>query len=176
MRTVVLGPRPVELEALIAERRARGADLFDEVWEGEYHMAPAPSGPHAMLDADLAAVLRPPAQRVGLVASGPFNLGQPEDFRVPDHALHREPPLGVWVPTAALVVEIVSPDDESWAKLDFYAAHGVDEVVMADPATRAVVWLARHGDGYQPTDRSAVLGVDVAAVSARITWPPLSAE
>jgi Uma2 family endonuclease len=38
------------------------------------------------------------------------------------------------VPTAALVVEIVSPGDESYKKLDFYAAQAVDEVVIVDPA------------------------------------------
>jgi hypothetical protein len=49
---------------------------------------------------------------------GQSNLGESEhDFRVPDGALHRSPPAGVWHPTAALVIEIVSPGDESWEKL-----------------------------------------------------------
>ena len=30
----------VELEELIARRRALGQDGMDEVWEGEYHVAP----------------------------------------------------------------------------------------------------------------------------------------
>jgi hypothetical protein len=34
MRTVVLGTRPDELEALIARRHALGFDDHDEVWEG----------------------------------------------------------------------------------------------------------------------------------------------
>jgi hypothetical protein len=38
VRTVVLGPRRPELEALLERRRALGQDLFDEVWAGDYHM------------------------------------------------------------------------------------------------------------------------------------------
>ena len=35
MRTVVLGPPPAELQALIARRHSLGLDGFDEVWKGE---------------------------------------------------------------------------------------------------------------------------------------------
>jgi hypothetical protein len=41
MKTVVLGPLSPEFEAILARRHALGHDLFDEIWEGEYHMAPA---------------------------------------------------------------------------------------------------------------------------------------
>jgi Uma2 family endonuclease len=75
------------------------------------------------------------------------------------------------VPTAALVVEIVSPGDETWRKLDFYAAHGVDELVIADPDTRRLTWLGRTADGYVEVERSALLGIDVAEVTAKIAWP-----
>jgi len=38
---------------------------------------------------------------VGLTMSGQCNLGESEqNFRVPDSALHRNPPTGVWNPTA----------------------------------------------------------------------------
>jgi hypothetical protein len=36
MRTVVLGPPPAELQALIARRHSRGLDCSDEVWKGEH--------------------------------------------------------------------------------------------------------------------------------------------
>ncbi|MBO0835758.1 MAG: hypothetical protein J2P28_09590 [Actinobacteria bacterium] len=45
MSTVVLDPVPAEVEELIERRRALGLDLFDEVWAGTYHMAPAPPLP-----------------------------------------------------------------------------------------------------------------------------------
>jgi len=42
MRTVLLEP-PAEVRAWLARRRELGQDLYDEVWEGEYHVAPAPT-------------------------------------------------------------------------------------------------------------------------------------
>jgi Uma2 family endonuclease len=171
MRTVVLGTPPAEIERMIAHRRATGADLYDEVWEGEYHMAPAARGAHGELDGRLSRLLGPLADSVGLVESGPFNLGAPDDFRVPDRGI-RQPSNAAWFATAALVVEIVSADDETWEKLPFYAAHDVGEVVVVDPRDRSVVWLERDGDVYRRVERSRLLGVDVAAISARVVWPP----
>ncbi len=49
MRTVVLGPPPAELEALIARRHSLGLDGSDEVWKGEYHMAPVAHLPRLSL-------------------------------------------------------------------------------------------------------------------------------
>lgn len=171
MRTVVLGSRPAELEALIARRRALGLDLHDEVWNGEYHMSPAAHPWHGYLDDELAVLLRPLARRAGLVGTGPFNLGEPGDFRVPDRGLHRHLPYTVFVPTAALVVEIVSPDDETWDKMDFYASHGVDEVMVVDPAGRDVVILGLVGDRYVPAGASTLLGMAADQLAAQIDWP-----
>jgi Uma2 family endonuclease len=69
------------------------------------------------------------------------------------------------------VVEVASPGDDSWRKFDFYAAHGVDEVLIADPQTSTLHWFDLVGDRYQPTHRSDLLGVDVAEVHAAIDWP-----
>ena len=142
VKTVVLGPRPAELEALIARRHARGIDIFDEMWEGSYHVAPAPSAGHAFLDNVLAVVLHPYAQGGGLTGTGPFNLGRPDDYRVPDRGYHRGQPKGTWVPAVAFVVEIISPDDETYEKFGFYAEHGVEEILVADPAARSGQALA----------------------------------
>jgi Uma2 family endonuclease len=169
---VILGERPPVLEALIESRRATGADLYDEVWEGEYHMAPAARGAHGHLDSEFSGLLRPHAKRLGLVESGPFNLGDPDNFRVPDRGI-RERSNAAWFATAALVLEIVSEHDESWEKLPFYATHGVDEVVIVDPRDRSAVWMEREGDGYRRVGHSALLDVDVADIVARIDWPPI---
>lgn len=71
MRTVVLGPPPAQLAELIEHRRAIGADLYDEVWEGEYHLAPAPHSAHGRLAAELGALLHPLVKVAGLYESGP---------------------------------------------------------------------------------------------------------
>lgn len=170
MRTIVLGANP-DVEAVIARRRSLGQDLLDEVWEGEYHMAPAGTGAHALLQMSLPHLLHPFAAKAGLIASGPFNLGQPDDFRVPDIGYHRIKPVGVWQATAAIVVEIVSPDDETYAKFDFYLAHGVEEIIVADPAEQSVNCFRRAGDAFSGSERSLLLGIDAAFMTAEIDWP-----
>ncbi|MGO9891317.1 MAG: hypothetical protein ACLP0L_25920 [Solirubrobacteraceae bacterium] len=52
---------------------------------------------------------------------------------MPEGGLHRASAAGVWLPTAALVVEVVSLRDETYAKLAFYVRHRVDEVLVIDP-------------------------------------------
>lgn len=168
---VVVGTRPVELEALIERRRALGQDRFDEVWDGEYHMVPAAHPWHGYADRTLALALEPFARAAGLIGTGTFNLGTPDDYRVPDGGYHRTLPSEVWVPTAAIVVEVVSPDDETWEKFGFFAAAGVDEICVAHPAEARIRWFVLAGDGYQETDRSPLLGVTVADLTARIDWP-----
>jgi Uma2 family endonuclease len=169
MRTIVLDPKPVEFEALLERRHALGQDLYDEVWEGEYHMAPAPHPFHGILDDELAVALHPLARRAGLVGTGPFNLGDPDDYRVPDRGFHRETPTTTFVPTAAIVVEIASPDDETWNKIDFYAAHSVDELLIADPLKRSVTWLLLEDGRYAERDAGRLLGVSSAGLAAQIT-------
>jgi Uma2 family endonuclease len=94
-----------------------------------------------------------------------------DDFRVPDGGLHREPPRGTWFPTAALALEVLSPDDESWEKLPFYAAHEVDEVLIVDLDKRKVQWLALLGNRYEPIERSRLLDLDAAQLTQQIDWP-----
>ncbi|MBA3619672.1 MAG: Uma2 family endonuclease [Acidothermales bacterium] len=117
MKTVVLGERPRQLEEWLARRRELGQDRFDEVWEGEYHAAPAPQPRHGYLAAQLVRRLGERADAAGLVGTGAFNLGEPDDYRVPDHGYHHELPTATYVPTAAVVVEVVSPDDETYEKV-----------------------------------------------------------
>jgi Uma2 family endonuclease len=67
-----------------------------------------------------------------------------DDYRLPD--------LGVYRPdqasargierTAELVIELVSPGDESRAKLQWYAARGVREMALVDRDTLAVELFA----------------------------------
>ena len=172
MRTVVLGDRPAELEALIARRRALGQDRHDEVWNGEYHMSPAARLWHGILVNELGAVLRHLAAPRGLVAGAEFNLGDDDqNFRVPDLGVHREPRDEVWVPTAAMVVEVVSPDDESWLKFDHYAAHGVDEVLIADPHERTLDVFVLADGRYERAERSALLDVSVVELHEAVSWP-----
>lgn len=172
MPTLVADPAPPEIRQLIERRRRLGQDLFDEVWDGVLHMNPAPRGGHGAIESQLTELLAPLARAANLTISGQFNVGESEqDYRVPDLGLHRDFTDRVWYPTAALVVEIVSPGDDSYKKFDFYAAHGVDELVIVDPSERAVHWFTLDGDQYRPVQRSAVVNAGVAELAARIEWP-----
>ena len=110
MPTLVKDPPPAGFEELLERRRELGQDLLDEVWEGVYHMNPAPSEGHRRDRPAARGAAGPPARAAGLVPMmSIFNLGAPEDYRVPDGGLHRERPEPGAGATAALVVEIVSP-------------------------------------------------------------------
>jgi hypothetical protein len=69
------------------------------------------------------------------------------------------------------VVDIVSPGDETWEKLSFYANHDVDELLIIDPQKRSVEWLAvKHGD-YQPVQSSGLIDLGAAELQHRLDWP-----
>jgi hypothetical protein len=172
MPTLVKDPAPAEFEALLERRRMLGKDLFDEVWDGVLHVNPAPHSRHGKVDGQLAALLYEPAREAGLVESGPMNLGEPGDFRVPDRALLWPGPDDVYLPTAAVVVEIVYPGDDTWETLDFYAAHHVDELLIVDPQERLVHWLQlQPDDKYRPVERSTLIALGPPELAERIDWP-----
>lgn len=174
MRTVILGPPPPEIEALIESRRRTGADHHDEVWGGDLHMNPAPRNRHSILAGRIFRLLDDYGRPKQLCATTEINIGVSDDHRIPDLALLRSEVDELWNPSAALVVEILSPHDESWQKLPFYAARGVAEAVIVDPVERAVTWLRSEAGRFVPTARSELLDVDVAELAAQIDWPPVA--
>jgi Uma2 family endonuclease len=169
--TLVRDPQPAEFEAMLERRRRLGQDLFDEVWEGVLHMNPAPSGRHGDLESQLHVLLAPLAKAAGLRMRGQFNLGDEGDYRVPDGGLQQDGSDRVYYPTAALVIEIVSPGDESWEKLPFYAARGVGELLIVDPQQQAVSWLGLDAGQYQHLKRSRLVELGAAELAKRIDWP-----
>jgi Uma2 family endonuclease len=174
MPTLVMDPAPVEIVELIEYRRRLDLDHYDEVWEGVLHMNPPPTGEHQYLVQQLYDLLGPLSRRAGLVPlMNEFGLGREGkgNFRVPDGGLHRALPRGVYQTTAALVVEIVSPGDESWDKLPFYAAHEVDEVLIIDPAEHGVHWLGLSGGEYLPIERSGLIDLGPSELAEQIDWP-----
>jgi len=173
MPTLVLGTPPPELEALLERRRLAGVDRLDEVWQGVRHMVPGPSFEHARVATQLTLLLDAPARGAGLLlAMHEFNLGESEhDFRVPDGGLHRPGAAGVWLSTAAIVVEIISPGDETWQKLPFYAARDVDEVLIVDPTERSVTWLGLRVGEYEPVGRSGLIELGPVELCEQVDWP-----
>ena len=170
MKTVVLGDPPAALASLIADRKRQGLDRHDELWQGEYHMSPAASFEHADAVGSLHLLLGPGARAIGLRNVGEFNLGVRRDFRVPDLGFHRGRPTGTWLATAAIVVEVLSPDDETREKYGFYFDRGVEELLVVDPIERTAQWYARGAIGFDPVDTSLLLSVTNDEVAAALDW------
>ena len=130
-------------EQLIAERRATGADRFDEVWEGVYVMAPFPNDEHQELVVGLSSVLQVLLEwgARGAVRAGVYvsdrEVGWTKNYRCPDVAVFL--PSGKakncgthWCGGPDFTVEILSPDDQSREKLPFYGAIGTRELLLID--------------------------------------------
>jgi Uma2 family endonuclease len=153
-------------EELIEERRRKGLDRWDEMWEGVLHMVPPPTDWHQLFTSDLIFTIKQVAKPLGLLVShdtGLYRPGTQKDYRVPDVLVNRPEHRTTGRSEAAeLVIEVLSPDDESRDKLPFYASLGVKEALLIDPNTRVVEAFTLQGGKLQPvklTDRSFVSGV-----------------
>lgn len=148
-------------ELLLEVRRGMGIDRKDELWEGVLHMVPPPSRLHQEIAFDLAYVLAGRAAARGLRVAGETGLFASErDYRVPDVVVYdpaqrgerglEEPPV--------IVVEVLSPNDESREKLAFYAQRGVGEVWLVDPMMRvAEVYVLAAGTYVRQPERDGRL-------------------
>ena len=166
----------------IDERRRLGLDRKDEMWDGVLHMVPPASSAHNNFGFRLAATFRSAADGRGLlgfVEPGVFDpaVAGMTSYRVPDLGFARPEhvtPRGI-EGRAALVVEVLSPGDESLDKLGFYRHVGVEELLYVDPTTKAFEvrrpqdggWLVANSDveGWVRLDS---LGIGQRAVGPRL--------
>ena len=141
MDTLIVDPHVSE--RLIEERRARGADHFDEVWEGVYVMAPAPNDEHQEITTRLVRPFLYAVEDLGLgdVRVG-INLASDlddweHDYRIPDIAVFLKGSHAVchgafWSGPPDFLVEIVSPWDKTREKSGFYSRLGTRELLLID--------------------------------------------
>ncbi len=133
-----------------------GVDRYDEVWDGQYMMAPNASWDHQELASELHVILRMVAKELGGYAHQGDNVTDreknwKENFRIPD-VLVVLPGSKAKKFSAGLiggpdfVVEVLSPGDRSIDKLPFYAKVGSREVLHLDQATKELT-LFRLIDG-----------------------------
>jgi Uma2 family endonuclease len=117
-------------------------------------------------------LLAPLARAAGLRAVGEINLGESDDYRVPDGALTQPGDAELYNPTAVLVIEVLSPGDETIKKLRFYAAHHVAELLIIDADNRTVRWFSLGDDtSYHDVSGSALIDLTGVELSAAIDWP-----
>lgn len=156
-------------EPMLDERRRLGLDGRDEMWDGVVHLVPPPGGRHQRLGSALLVVLDPLARRRGLVVSYETGLfRRDDDYRVPDLVVYRpEQESERGAEGAELVIELRSSGDETYAKLDFYAAVGVREVLVVHPGDRRVELFRLVGNRLLPVSADVEGGVrsDVLALT-----------
>jgi Uma2 family endonuclease len=172
---------------MLDERRRLGLDGRDEMWDGVLHMVPPAGDRHQGLGAAFLVAVAPLAESRGLVSryeTGLFHAD--DDYRVPD-LLFRRPDQGSerGAEGAELVVEIRSPNDETYVKLPFYAQIGVREVLVLHPEDRRVELFRPVAGQMLPVTADAsgglrceVLGIWLLTVDQklRIAWDSGSAE
>jgi Uma2 family endonuclease len=161
-------------EELVEDRRRKGLDARDEVWAGVLHMVPPPASTHQRFARRLFLLLERIAERRGaevLWETGVFDptVEELRDYRVADLvivATDKVSRRGV-EGAATLVVEILSPNDESHDKLPFYARVGVGEVWFVDPITRKIeIFVSR--DGAPVSVEGSELGIQVETVNGTL--------
>jgi Uma2 family endonuclease len=162
---------------LRAERRASGADRYDEVWEGIYMMVPMPGDEHQQIVMRMAAIFQETAgwPELGEVRAG-INLSDrgddwEHDYRVPDVAvfLHdggAENCGTHWRGAADLLVEITSPEDHTREKISFYDRLGVVELLLVDRQSWTLELYRREKGQLQEVGRSSVDAGEVLGSAA----------
>ncbi len=130
-------------DKLRAERAQLGLDRYDEIWEGTYMMASMPNNEHQKIVSRLTRILE---EVVGENQHGDVFPGVNVSDRYPDWKRnYRIPDVAVFLPGTAAVdrgscwqggpdfaIEILSPDDQSRQKLEFYASVKTGELLLID--------------------------------------------
>lgn len=170
----------------LAERRSRGLDRWDEMWEGVLHMAPAPSVEHQRILDRLIGFLevRLRTEGRGRLVSAIDVFRETADYRIPDltfvaagrDRIFQQDGVRGGGPDA--VIEIRSPEDETYDKLAFYAALGVREAVIIDRDSKRPelyrlagaqhVVLQQDADGWLRSETMAVRFTVVAGPPPRL--------
>ena len=169
--TAIIADPCVE-ERIIAERRARGWDRQDEVWNGTYIIMPDSNIEHQEIISSLVEafrdVVRPPGG--GKVLPG-FNISDRGDdwtfnFRCPDvGVLLARNPAEIFEAhirgPGRLLGGDRQPGDKSREKFDFYGELGVRELLLIDrypwslePLSQQRQRAGSGGAGRPPAERS----------------------
>ena len=134
---------PAVTRRLIRQRRARGIDRKDEVWEGVYFVSPEANNEHHDVTGLLYFALQASVGFTGLgrVLHGGNVSDRPvkwtKNYRCPDVLVFFNGTKAIdkgthWFGGPDFAVEVISPYDRSRQKFDFYANVGVKELLLVD--------------------------------------------
>lgn len=130
-------------EKILAERQANGKYVRDEVWDGVTFIMPEADNEHDELIGFFRFVFRLAfGADSGCRIHGPVNVSDRsskwrQNYRIPDVSVFlpenpAEDRKTHWFGGPDLAIEIVSPDDRSRDKVDFYAKVGTSELLVVD--------------------------------------------
>lgn len=140
--------------AYLAQRHEWGADRRDEIWDGVIHLVPQPTMSNLTIEKFLEDALDPVATALGLFVNRNVPLARAErphlNYRVPDVIVYDPKLVPESGPTSGveLVIEVLSPRDESREKFSFYAERGVTEIWLVNPKPRTVEVFVLDGGAY----------------------------
>ena len=158
---------------LIEERRAKGLDRFDEVWDGVYVMSPLANNEHQRIAAELtgAFLVIVKSRSLGTVYPGANvsdrNENWNQNFRVPDVLVFLNDTTAEdrgthWYGGPDFAVEVVSPGDRTLEKLDFYAAVQTRELLVIDRDPWQLSLYRRNAEGkMEPVGESTLQSGEV---------------
>jgi Uma2 family endonuclease len=162
MRAVIVDSHTIE--ELVKQRKSLGTDRWDEVWRGEWHLSPSPSWEHQRMEKAFLRILTEVVEDSGLgEVIHQFNVADPaqglQDFRIPDisvvlqgsHAQVRETFIAGG---PDLLLEIYSPGDETYQKIDWYGEQGVRELIIINRDTKGVELYRHDGESLKPVGTS----------------------
>lgn len=166
------------VQSLVEHRRRTGAGRLDECWEGVWHLTD-PSATHQRLAGQIyrihAGVVEDAGRGTVWISINVTDReeGWLDNHRCPDGAVILAGNPGRWIGERQaaylggpdLVVEILSPGDETYEKLPFYGALGVREVLIVDPDTGRPELLRLGGGAFRAVAgglRSEVTGLEYA--------------
>ena len=145
------------LKSLIADRREKGLDKPDEVWDGRYILMPNPGNEHQSFVMAIAIALKSMAPAKSDVFPGcnvsDLEVDWTKNYRCPDVAAFlpgnpAEDRGSHWLGGPDLAVEVVSRGDRARQKLDFYASVGVKELVFIDRSPWTIDLLRVEGGRF----------------------------
>ncbi len=156
-------------DELILERKRKGADRYDEIWDGVYVMPSMPSLEHQELVHDLGTIFDEVVKRPGLGKVYPgVNVSDrgsdwKQNYRVPDLVVVLKNSRAVSHSTHVqggpdFLVEIESPGDDSGEKGPFYGRLGVRELLLIHRDKRTLRLWRLEGEELVPVAASSLEG------------------
>jgi Uma2 family endonuclease len=156
-------------DPLIRERKHKGIDLYDEVWEGTYVLPSMPTLAQQLLVGDLSNIFHELVKKARLGQSYPGanvsdrRKGWDYNYRVPDLLVVLNNSRAIDCDThfcggPDFLVEIQSPGDDTEEKVPFYGKIGVRELLIIHRDKRTLRMLRLEGKGLVLVKPSSLQG------------------